>query len=89
MAAAIFSPPTEKDPRSASPKPRDALNVDQADVAHAALNVAEISAVDPGTLRELLLGQFQLFTPAFDRKSKALADVRLGPLFHCVHASRV
>jgi hypothetical protein len=60
---------------------RDPLDVDEADVAGASLDVAQVGSVDAGPFREVFLGQAQVFAPALDGKAEALADVRRGPPF--------
>ena len=61
---------------------RKALDVDQADVACATLDVRQVGAVDAGLVRKGFLRQAQLLAPDLDRKAEALADVSLGlPFF--------
>ena len=53
----------------------DALDVHQADVATAALHVAEVGAVDAGPTGQVLLRQAQCLPARLDGEAEPLADV--------------
>jgi hypothetical protein len=60
--------------------PGEPLDVDEADVAAAAFDVGEVSAVDAGLLGQVFLGEAELLTPGTDGVAEAFADVgRAGP----------
>jgi hypothetical protein len=60
---------------------RDPLDVDEADVAGAPLDIAQIGPMDAGLFREVLLRQAQLLPVGLDGEAEALADILRGPPF--------
>ena len=66
-----------------------ALDVDQAEVPCASLDVREIGPVDARPLGELLLSQAQRLAPVLDRAAETFANVRPGAFSHCVQVRAV
>ena len=55
---------------------RQLLDIGQRQIARTALNIGDVSSMESGTARQLLLGNAELFAPSPDRSAELRFDIR-------------